>query len=208
MAKPPKFRTKSCPQRGPGRRKGRSIGIFCANAKCRNKTIDCKNKPFALSLAEVDKSCCRPLRPQARLVKFCSQRHLELCRKKVVKKRGGREALSTEQVSLFFSTIVHECHAPWAGVLLLVQLCLGDRADAARQASTNWFKNIDPYGKGLPEASIPPVNGKTQPRCIPLPPNFARLLWSWITVAPLKSKRSQWPLDAQDLHGAWLRERN
>lgn len=205
MAKPPKRRSKSGPQRGPGRRKGRSIGIFCANAKCRNKTTDCKNKPFALSRAEVDESCCRSLRPQARLVKFCSQQHLELCRKKVVNKRGGREALSTEQVSLFFATVVHECHAPWAGALLLVQLCLGDRADAARQASTNWFKNIDPHGKGLPEANIPQVNGKTHPRCVPLPLSFARLLWSWITQKPLQSERAQWPLDAQDLHGAVLR---
>ena len=49
------------------------------------------------------------------------------------------------------------------------------------------------------------MNGKTHPQCVPLPPNFARLLWSWITVETLKSKRSQWSLDAQDLHGALLR---
>lgn len=198
---------KVVPKRGPVRSKGikGKVCIVCGYKSCRRKDIDCKNRPHQLERKKVNESMCRPLRPQAALVKFCSSEHMKKCQKKDTQRRGGREALSSEQIASFFKTIIYKAHAPWAGVLLLVQLLLGDRADCARQARIDWFCHLHPDAKGLPEAIIPTgINGKTQPRHVPLPTNFARLLWAWIAQHPLESEKKQWPLEGQDLHGAYF----
>ena len=207
MALKLKRRSKTDPKRGPERCHSRKVNIFCAYNKCRNKHVDCKNKPYRLKRKEVNEAKCRSLRPQAATVVFCSQLHLDCCAKSKMQKRGGREALNAEQASLFFHTIIHRANAPWAGVLLLVQLLLGDRADCARQASIDWFSNIHPDADGLPEVKIPGgINGKTQPRLVPLPPCFSQLLWKWIAIHPLQTDTHQWPLVGQQLHATYCRK--
>lgn len=196
---------KATPKRGPNRAKGSTLKIACGFSGCR-AGADCKNKPFVLLIGDAMAKNCRPLRPQSSRVKFCSQKHLDLCKKVVVKKRGGREALSAEQVVSFFNTLVFKCHKPWAGVLMLLQLFLGDRCDAARQATTAWFTSLQKSATGLPTASIPEVNGKTCSREVPLHPSFAELLWGWMTDKPLSSGKEQWPLKAQDLSSAIAKE--
>ena len=189
--------------RGPKRAKGSIMKMKCAYAKCRCKSMDCKNKKYQLKAFEVEKKKCRPVREHAKTIRFCSQKHLDLCRK-IVKKRGGREALTQKQVVLFYQTLVWSCHAPWAAVLMLLQLFLGDRCDCARQAATSWFVNFGQHDVwGWPEISIPKVNGKTQPRKIPLNPGFADLLWGWMTKEPLSSGKQIWPPSNQDFKQAF-----
>ena len=155
----------------------------------------------------MNQKTCRAVRRHTKTVKFCCQKHVNASKKIAKITRGGREALNSEQLCLFFKTLVWQCHAPWAVALLLLQLCLGDRCDCARQASTDWFSSL---GKddGLPEAKIPAVNGKTVARTIPLNPVFFQLLWSWISKKPLQSDKAQWPYEGQDLLGAISRKEN
>ena len=56
----------------------------------------------------------------------------------------GRMPLTAKQVGILFQTLVQQVNCPWAGALCLFQLFLGDRADAARQASTEWFRSLNP----------------------------------------------------------------
>ena len=187
--------------RGPKRAKGSIMKMKCAYAKCRCKSMDFK-------AFEVEKKKCRPVREHAKTIRFCSQKHLDLCRK-IVKKRGGREALTQKQVVLFYQTLVWSCHAPWAAVLMLLQLFLGDRCDCARQAATSWFVNFGQHDVwGWPEISIPKVNGKTQPRKIPLNPGFADLLWGWMTKEPLSSGKQIWPLPTKISSKRLIRKQN
>ena len=190
------------PNRGPSRARGSKIKIKCAFQKCRSGQ-DCKNKPFQLTRVEVNQKARRTVRNHSKYYKFCCQNHLRASKKVAKATRGGREALGIDQVCLFFETLVWECHAPWAGVLMLLQLSLGDRCDCARQATTEWFSHLSKDAKGLPEVRIPhDVNGKTRPRIVPLHPAFAEKIWGWLCKEPFKSGKTQWPVEGQALGDA------
>ena len=55
-------------------------------------------------------------------------------------------------------------HTPWAAVLFLLGLVLGERVDAARQCRLSWFRGLDQADGALPTISIPRCNGKTRAR--------------------------------------------
>ena len=189
------------PQRGPERQPMSKIKIGCGFKKC-TTGIDVKNKPFELAVEKVALELCRNLRSHVKKVKFCCQRHLDKCLVKPAPvKRGGREPLTPEQLGCLFATLKHQC--PWAAALMVLQLCLGERADAARQASTTWFQNMAPHSLALPVCHIPHVNLKTTERTIPLDRGFAELLWGWMTSEPLESQGKQWPFLHQDLKKAF-----
>ena len=78
------------------------------------------------------------------------------------------------------------------GALCLLQLFLGDRADAARQASTAWFRNLNPETGNPPSVAIPDCDDKTTVREIYLSKGFAALLW----LEPLTGRDERtWELD-------------
>lgn len=122
------------------------------------------------------------------------------------KRQGkGRVPLTAEQVGILFRTLVQKVNCAWAGALCLLQLFLGDRADAARQASTEWFRNLNPDSGNPPTVAIPDCNNKTTVREVYLSKGFAALLWHWV-LEPLKGRdeRSSWPHPGQNLHSALL----
>ena len=108
--------------------------------------------------------------------------------------RGGREALTTDQLVAFYKALL--THGPaWTAVLFMMQLMLGDRADCSRQISTSWLCLSSPK----PCVTIPKVNGKTIARKIPLHSEFAKWLLSLMTVSPLQGAKGCWPFTGQCL---------
>ena len=192
------------PKRGPGRAKHSKVKIKCCWKGCKSGA-DVKNRPFQLPLKDVDWSLCRPLRSHCKLVRFCCQGHLSKSRVVTpTKKRGGREPLTAQQVACVFWALVHDSRSPWAAVMWLLQLCLGERADCTRQASSKWFNNLNPTSTGSPTCSIPAVNLKTQERIVPLEKSLAELIWTWVTKEPLRGPgNSQWPWKGQDLQASF-----
>ena len=186
-------RGQKAPKRGPLRSARSRVKIKCGLHKCKTGT-DAKNKPYELPVANVNVDLCRTLRSHTKVVKFCCKAHMVQCTApEPPVKRGGREPLTTPQLHSLFSTLVEVCHTPWAGALMVLQLCLGERADAARQSSTCWFLNMAPGLSDMPTCNIPRVNLKTTERSIPLDRSFANLLWTWMTREPLADQGYQWP---------------
>ena len=112
----------------------------------------------------------------------------------------GREALSAEQFLTLYHTVLWEVGAVWASVLMLVQLFLGERADAARQCRFSWLVDLPGGSAGdLPKVNIPAdLNAKTPARSVALSHDFARIFSSWIHEKPLIGKHGrQWPFDNQ-----------
>ena len=108
--------------------------------------------------------------------------------------RGGREALTTDQLVAFYKALL--AHGPaWTAVLFVMQLMLGDRADCSRQISTSWLDLSSPK----PCVTIPKVNGKTVPRKIPLHSEFVKQLLSLMTGSPLQGAKGCWPFTGQGL---------
>ena len=182
------------------RAKGKKVCIPCSYGKCRKADMECKNSAHVLDIAKVNRAHCRPLRAHTQTVRFCSSSHMNLCRlppsaSMLGRRSGGREALNEEQAGILFHTLVRRVGAPWAGVLCVLQLCLGERVDAARQACASWLQNLDPEASGSPAVVRIPdnVNGKTQSREIQIATCFARLLWGWVQE-PLRGLGSAtWP---------------
>ena len=84
--------------------------------------------------------------------------------------------------------------APWSAFLMLLQLFIGERVDAARQCSWQRISGHDPSCGVTPMIRVPRINGKTTPRDITLFPPFAHPLWEWSTGKPLVAKTGeQWP---------------
>ena len=189
--------------------------IRCGYTKCKKFHVDCKNSCYVLSIKDVDPEQCRNFRKHTQTLRFCSKSHLSSCKlvKASTRKRSsrarrgaeGREPLTPEQVGVLFRTLVQQVGSAWAGVLCLLQLFLGDRADAARQASTEWFQNLNPNSGNPPSVEIPDINGKTTARTIFLAQGFAAMLWAWITD-PLKcgKGKTSWPHEGQNLYDAFL----
>ena len=141
----------------------KGIQVKCGYKKCR-KAVDVKNVRGSLtaSKAKVELSLCRTLRSHCKSVKFCSEAHRDLCITKRPKgKRGGREPLTADQFAKLFLTL--QSFAPWAAVLSLLQLCIGDKADCSRQCRWCWFKSLDPESKEPATIKIPKVNRKQFP---------------------------------------------
>ena len=83
----------------------------------------------------------------------------------------GRMPLTAKQVGILFQTLVQQVNCPWA--LCLFQLFLGDRADAARQASTEWFRFFEPRDGNPPSVAIPGNDPRDRP-ALPIPREIAR----------------------------------
>ena len=114
--------------------------------------------------------------------------------------RGKREPFETPaQLAFFFWTAVRTGKA-WVGVLLLLQLLLSERGDAARRAQVSWFHNLADTCGGPPGVEVPKCNGKTTPRWVPLSRPMAKLLQSWMQGSGLRvkgQKARQWPFAGQ-----------
>ncbi|CAE7444313.1 unnamed protein product [Symbiodinium sp. CCMP2592] len=194
----------------------KSPSIQCGYRKCTKLDIDCKNSSHVLSIKNVNLQQCRPLRKHVQTVRFCSKSHLHSCKlqqgaqtektsSRAKRNAKGRVPLTAMQVGILFRTLVQQVNCPWAGALCLLQLFLGDRADAARQASTEWFRNLNPETGNPPGVAIPDCNDKTTVRENYLSEGFAALLWHWV-LEPLKGRddKSSWPHPGQNLHRAFL----
>ena len=111
--------------------------------------------------------------------------------------------MTAEQVASLWQTLLRQVATPWAAILMILQLCLGERADAARQIRFGWFDGLLDAPEGEPVSiNIPPgVNGKTQPRAVRLLPMMVTMLRKWLTSCPLQaadgSDDRQWPLQGQ-----------
>lgn len=107
--------------------------------------------------------------------------------------------MDQSQVAILFETMRQL--APWSAVLMLLQLFIGERADAARNCTWGWLKHLDSAknpSESIPQISIPKVNRKTTPRDITLFAPFAALLQDWSTTNPLTADSGQqWPAPGQ-----------
>ncbi|CAE7725548.1 unnamed protein product [Symbiodinium sp. CCMP2592] len=188
----------------PSASAGHGHFIRCSKDGC-TSTINCKNSRHSLARKAVQLDRCRVLRKDCNVIKFCCKQHLEDCQKvakKAKPKSRTDEALNAEQFAALFLALC-DCGFPWAGVLILIQLFLGDRADCSRSCRVSWLVNVLSAGAdvaGLPAICIPDnVNGKTVGGQRPLDKSFARLLRDWVEKEPLMgAKGSQWPLKNQD----------
>lgn len=183
---------------GPQRQHGSATKQLCGYKLCKSKR-DVKNnsQKLQLSIAHIQKDKCRQLRSDCKIVKFCSEQHLRECKKrKEIRKRGGRVALNVPQVVKLFGILASR--APWAAVMMLIQLFLGERADAARQVRWSWL--LQSKADCPPnDIQIPACNKKTTPRRIGLYEPFARLLHQW-TKNPLRADNGeQWPAEGQQV---------
>lgn len=176
------------------------VRIKCAYKACRNRQKECKNVGHVLPMAKINKQQCRRLRSHCKLVRFCCHSHQQECRLKAKKpKRSGREALTAEQLGHLLSTLINKVGAPWAAVLCLFQLVLGERADCARRLDAAWLSNLSAGSASLPMVTIPKVNGKTTPRTVPIPAFLATLMSSWMDQPLPGAHDSQWPFPGHDL---------
>ena len=207
-------RKKKCqqPHRGPRRKKGSCLKIRCGFKDCKASDIDCKNKSHVLKMEDANLSILRQVQSHSRIVRFCCADHQARCRKKCqTAERGGREALSMEQIVHLFHVFIKELNCPWAAVQFLIGIMLGERCELLCHIQDSWLVGLDPSTGILPSVRIPAVNKKTKERDVQLP--FAALLWKWITEEPLLGGnaddpgRSQWPHVGQKLFGPRTRAR-
>ena len=188
--------------RGPARKTRSAIKQKCQFRK-RRRAIDVKNMSSKLTLPkeEVLQAACRQLAAKCVTVKFCCQAHMDACKMKPApaKARGGRASLDVSQIKSLFDVLLED-NCAWGAVLMLTQLFLGERADAARQCRWSWLKGLDPESLNRPTVSIPQVNQKTVAREIALFPPFGHLVWKWAKSTPLQGRSAnQWPCDGQTL---------
>ena len=191
-------------RRGPKRGPNSSIKGRCGYCKCRRQ-LDVKNigKLLQLPKSKVEPAMCRPLRKNCNTVKFCSLNHKKLCMKKTATARGGREPLTHQQCTKLFHVLAS--FSPWAAMLTLLQLFIGDRADCSRQCTWSWITGIGPDSAGQPTIHIPKVNEKTTARQIPLHQPFAIFLQEKIYKEPLAAPSGEtWPIAGQPVSEASL----
>jgi hypothetical protein len=116
-------------------------------------------------------------------------------------KRGQREPLDSAQVIDLCKVLLQD-GAPWAVVVILLQLACGERAGCIVNAKFSWLENLSPDAADAPLVRIRKVNGKTVPRTVPLQKDLAASLHSWMFVEPLRGGEcfgcnSQWPFVGQ-----------
>ena len=139
----------------------------------------------------------------------CEQRRKPLQKSKVPKlKRGGREALSMDQVVHFYHVLLRDLNCAWAAVMFVLGVLLGERAELLCNVEDAWFTGLDPSQGMLPQCFIKSINKKTKTREIPLNGAFGHLMWTWVTGDPLlggheagveSRTRTQWPHQGQVL---------
>ena len=180
------------PDRGPRRAQGSQVKIPCSWQGCKNKSADCKNRPFHAPVGNVHESRLRLVHASAKTVRFCCKEHLERCLQDGTdSRRGGREALSPAQVVHLFQVLAKK--TPWSAVVFLLSVMTGERAEAVSTARDTWFEGLDPAEGQLPALNVPAVNKKNKSHRVPLHRGFSQLLWGWIQE-PLKGTEGhQWP---------------
>ena len=187
---------------GPRRGKDSVRKIPCAWKGCRSsKDVKNVSTKLQVDMGKVDMTQCRTsLRRDAKMVKFCCQQHRDRCiTTQAQLPRGQREPLEADQIVDLFYRLVSS-GKPWAAFLCLLQLQCGDRADCARQCRASWL-HLD--STTTPSIMIPPINGKTKSRRIPLHPQFAALVSDWMFKSPLTDKKTDctWPFPGQKVTG-------
>ena len=149
-----------------GKKHGNCGTLKCAMKGCRSEK-NVKNVGHQLAKkTDIDLSLCRPLKSNCISLCFCSKNHLSMCKKKRTEEavpRGKQMCMNHDQVCSLWNTLLRKVKAPWAAVLMMVQLCLGERADAARQVRFGWFDDLaSPAGEGISIHIPDGVNGKTK----------------------------------------------
>ena len=64
--------------------------------------------------------------------------------KKTSTARGGKTAADTPTMHAALPSQALASFSPWAAMLTLLQLFIGDRADCARQCTWSWIAGIGP----------------------------------------------------------------
>ena len=171
----------------------------CGWKGCKSR-VNVKNTSHTLPRGKCCMDECRAVRSHCACIKFCSAAHLSKCKAKPVSKPAwdakGREAVSAEQFLTLYYTVLWEVGAVWACVLMLVQLFLRERADAARQCRFNWLVDLS-EGSAV-AGGLADRNAKTPARSVALDREFACIFHSWLHEKPLFGKQGrQWPFDNQ-----------
>ena len=191
------------PARGPKRATGSRVKIICAFKGCTQRDVCVKNKGITASYAAVDLSKTRKVHAAAKLVRFCSTEHRQRCLLKDKKPRGGREALTAQQIVHLFGILAWQ--RPWAAVFFLSVMC-GERAEATSVACASWLRITDCAQR--PSLQVPRVNKKTKAHEVPLHLAFAALLVKWINEEPLRgADNQQWPFRGQTINLSTKRRR-
>ena len=190
-------------KRGPKRANNSSRKMSCTWKSCRSGR-DVKNVAAGLTakLSEVDISKCRSLRSSCQQVRFCCAEHKNHCLKKApANPRGKRECMDEAQCRSLWTCLLQQVQCPWAAILFLMQLCLGERAEAATSVRVSWVQNLQEEHGNPCYIQIPDdVNGKTKARRVPLLQSFANLLRGWMYASPLVTPDGkQWPFPEQPL---------
>ena len=189
-----------------GKKHGNCGTLKCAMKGCRSdKNVKNVGRQLIAKKTDIDLSLCRPLKSNCISLRFCSKNHLSMCKKKRTQEavpRGKRMCMNHEQVCSLWNTLLHKVKAPWAAVLMMVQLCLGERADAARQVRFGWFDDLaSPAGEGISIHIPDGLNGKTKARTVQLLPEFVAMLRRCLSAHPLKAEggtdEQQWPWQGQ-----------
>ena len=155
-----------------------------------------KNSCHQLAMDMVHPKKVRPMSKTCQRAKFCCAAHLNQAKLRASKVRGGREALTAEQVVHLFHVMLQDLSSPWAAVFLLLSIFMGERCGCALAARDTWFSGLS---SGQPLARVPKVNRKTTAREIPQEPGFARLLLQWSQTGLQGSAGSSWPHPGQKL---------
>ena len=152
--------------------KALNIKMKCAYKHCHSgKSVKGVGDKLQAKRDMVDLSMTRTLRSHASTIRFCCIAHKSFCmlreQKGLVKKRGQREVLNSNQISYLFHMMIKN-DQPWVAVAMLFQVVCGERADAIRQAQVGWLEGIlDISDPGKPAGlRIPKVNKKTLPRLV------------------------------------------
>ena len=201
----------------PRKKPAAAMYLACGWKGCTH-AINVKNSQYRLQRKQVSIKDCRQLRAHCKTIHFCSPEHMTLCKKQPSQRKEGSpegcEALDIPQVVCLFQTLCAIAY-PWAAALMMVQLFLGERADAARSVECAWLKNViseSDLEEGeaeapildLPEICLPGnINKKTGERTVALDRAFSDLLRGWLQRKPLLGARdTQWPWKGQDVKGA------
>ena len=73
--------------------------------------------------------CCKSLRPNAKVARFCSVQHKNLCKEISLENhepRGRREALEQSHIRVLFGTLLSD-GATWAAALLVLEVSCGQQ---------------------------------------------------------------------------------
>ena len=186
--------------RGPRRGRNSVVKIRCAYRKCRcSKDVKNNGQATTATRSEINEAMCRELHGACRAVRFCGPSHKLLCMAgPAASKRGPREGLDIEQYGCLFATLVGMGAEMIAMITLLQTLC-GERADCICKSRVRWLQHLD-SSKGAPATfRIEKVNGKTEPRDVPLAPSIAALLREWLSSGLHGPAGNRWPLPGQNL---------